>query len=383
MLPNPVFNIVVVFILAFVITWQAIPRIIWIATIKNLTDKPGARKLQKHDIPTLGGIGIFAGFFIAFMLMVDGMIEKITTVSAGFMVILFLGIKDDLENLPPYQKLTTELIAAIIVACFSGLCFPGFYETSGLAVFDNAISVVITIGFIIFTMNSFNLIDGIDGLATAIGLFISLMYGLWFFFAGDFGYSILCASLAGALSAFLPFNLSKGRRKIFMGDTGSLCIGFLLSVMTIRFVELNDIQHTTIKFHNPQLISLSLLIIPYFDTIRVIIIRLKEGRHPFSADQNHMHHRLLRLGLSHNRATLALVMVNGVIFLIAVLINDLHFIYSMLVITAICLSLSRFSLLLEKKRVNKNAIIETVSTFSLYAIFSIELFFVLIFILIL
>jgi len=381
-LTNPLFNVVIVFILAFVITWQAIPRIIWIATIKNLTDRPGARKLQKHAVPTLGGIGIFAGFFIAFMLVVDGTIDKITTVSAGLMVILFLGIKDDLENLTPFQKLATELMAAVIVACFSGLCFTNFHGLFNIFAINSAVSVLFTLGFIIFTMNSFNLIDGIDGLAAAIGLFVSLMYGLWFFLAGDIGYAIMCAALAGALSGFLPFNLSRGDKKIFMGDTGSLCIGFLLSIMTIRFNEMNALQSNPLRFEYAPLISLSLLVIPYFDTLRVVIIRLKEGRHPFSADQNHMHHRLLRLGLSHNKATIALLLVNGIVFLIAVIINEFHFLLSLIVISGLCVFLCRFTLLLEKRRGVKEAIKETVSAFAIYALFSLDILFMLIFILI-
>jgi UDP-N-acetylmuramyl pentapeptide phosphotransferase/UDP-N-acetylglucosamine-1-phosphate transferase len=354
MLPIPILNVIASFLTAAFITWLAIPRIVRIARQRKLTDRPGQRKIHKKEVPTLGGIGIFSGFFVALMLFVNGHIEHITIIAAASMIIFLMGTKDDLVNMTPLKKLFIETIVAFLIAVTSGIRLTHFHGFLGIDTVPVWISIVITVFIIILIMNSFNLIDGIDGLATSVGILISLVYAVWFWMAKAVGFSIMAMAIAGALSAFLPFNLYNGRFKIFMGDTGSLTIGLLLAILTIKFNELNVLPDTPFRLHSAPAIAIGILFLPLFDTMRVTFIRISQGSHPFHGDNNHLHHRLLRLGLSHIKATFVLIILNAAIIALSFYLDKLGILALSLVLLGSALLFSNITFFLERKSMQKN-----------------------------
>ncbi|NJM14218.1 MAG: undecaprenyl/decaprenyl-phosphate alpha-N-acetylglucosaminyl 1-phosphate transferase [Bacteroidales bacterium] len=171
-------------------------------------------------------------------------------------------------------------------------------------------SLLITVFVFLVILNGFNLIDGIDGLASTVGIISTVAFSVWFYNAGMYHYVVLGAGLVGGLMAFLRFNVYKGTYKIFMGDTGSLIIGLVLAIMAIEFNEANLTAPFNIKMYSAPAVSFGILIVPLFDTLRVFIIRLSRKRSPFKPDKNHIHHRLLSLGFTHVNATLCMAGVN-------------------------------------------------------------------------
>lgn len=295
--------------LAFLITFFAIPIIIEIAKDKKLFDEPDERKVHKAVIPTLGGLGIFAGFILATLMGVPaGIGTELQYFIAAVMVIFFLGIKDDILVLSATKKFIGQLIAAAIIIKFGGVEISNMYGFLGFEQIPHTASFILTLFTIIVITNSFNLIDGVDGLAGSLGLLTSLVFGSYFFIAGQLMYAVMAFSLAGSLIGFLIFNFSPA--KIFMGDTGSLLIGLLNSIFVIKFIAVAANPAGHFPLQSTPAIGFAILIVPLFDTLRVFSLRILNRRSPFSPDRNHIHHFLLDLGLNHKLITIICVGVN-------------------------------------------------------------------------
>ena len=316
------------------------PRIIKIASKRHLTDKPGTHKIHIGEIPTLGGIGIFGGFAFGFLLSINGYMEGASYFTAALIILFFIGMKDDLINIKPYKKIVAQVFSAIIIASFTNLRFTTFHGFLGINEIPVWISYFTTIFLVVIIINSLNLIDGIDGLAASIGIITSTTLGIWSFLAGDTGYAIMAASLTGTLIVFLVFNLSKEKYKIFMGDTGSMVIGFIIAVMTIHFNEMNAGQTTYHHLISAPAVSIAVLIIPLFDTLRVIVIRLVRGHSPLLADNRHIHHLLLRVGCTHRRATLYISLANIFIIALAFLLDHIGILWLSIVLLAVSITLT-------------------------------------------
>jgi len=302
------------FLTSFAIAFTAIPSIIKIAEIKHLFDVPDDRKSHITKVPTLGGLAIFAGmiFSLTFWSTQKDIIE-LQYIISSIIILFFIGMKDDLFNLVAYKKLSGQLIAAFILVHWAGIRITSFFGIFGI----HELSLVESYVFSIFTMvvitNSFNLIDGIDCLAGCVGILATSLFGAWFFAAGQTQYVVLSASLLGSLVAFLYYNRTPA--KIFMGDTGSLMVGITLSILAIKFIEMNRVIPIggANKIRGIPVVTIGILIIPLFDTLRVFMTRMFQGRSPFSPDRNHLHHLLIDLGLTHIQATAALMLFNVVV----------------------------------------------------------------------
>ena len=302
-------NILLSSALAFLITYFAIPPIIKVAKDKKLFDEPDERKVHKSVIPTLGGLGIFAGFIIATLMGVPThMSNELQYFLAAAMVIFFLGIKDDILVLSPTKKFIGQLIAAGIIIRFGGIEINNLHGFLGINEISHISSYILTAFTIIVITNSFNLIDGVDGLAGSLGLLTSMVFGVYFFITGELMYSVMALSLAGALVAFLIYNFSPA--KIFMGDTGSLLIGLLNSIFAIKFMAVAAKPEVALPLLSAPAIAFAILIVPLFDTLRVFSLRIINRRSPFSPDRNHIHHFLLDLGLSQRMITVVCVTAN-------------------------------------------------------------------------
>ncbi|MCB9032638.1 MAG: undecaprenyl/decaprenyl-phosphate alpha-N-acetylglucosaminyl 1-phosphate transferase [Chitinophagales bacterium] len=305
---------------AFVLTYMFIPSIIKVAEIKHLFDTPDERKSHQEVIPTLGGIGIFSGFLISFCLFAHfGPGNNIQYVVAALCFMFMLGAKDDIVELVPYKKFIGQIFAAAIIVFVGNIRITSMYGLFDISMIDYIPSVILSMLTIIFIINAFNLIDGINLLAGGVGIIVSVAFGVWFHFYGFIEYAVLCAAMAGAVLAFLKYNYTPA--KIFMGDSGSLSLGLLSAVLAIQFIEHNEVVLKSASSVGMPMVSspamaIAVLIIPVFDTLRVFTLRLINKKSPFSADRNHVHHRLIDLGLTHIQASYILFAVN--IFFIAV-----------------------------------------------------------------
>jgi UDP-GlcNAc:undecaprenyl-phosphate/decaprenyl-phosphate GlcNAc-1-phosphate transferase len=308
-------NILLSASLAFLITFFAIPIIIQVSKDKKLFDEPDERKVHKMVIPTLGGLGIFAGFIIATLMGVpSGIASELQYFAAAATVIFFLGLKDDILVLSASKKFIGQLIAAGIVIKFGGVQISNMHGFLGINEIPHVASIVLTLFTIIVITNSFNLIDGVDGLAGSLGVLTTLVFGTYFFFAGQLTYAVMAFALAGSIIAFLIYNFSPA--KIFMGDTGSLLIGLINAILVIKFINIAGNPAVKLPLEASPALGFAILMIPLFDTLRVFTLRILDRRSPFSPDRIHVHHFLLDLGFTHRMVTFTCVSVN-IVFIAA------------------------------------------------------------------
>ncbi|MEO6490005.1 MAG: MraY family glycosyltransferase [Ferruginibacter sp.] len=308
--------------LSFLITFFAIPVIIQVAKDKKLFDEPDERKVHKAVIPTLGGLGIFAGFIVATLMGVPlGITSELQYFAAASIVIFFLGMKDDILVLSASKKFIGQLIAAGILIKFAGVQITNMHGFLGIYEIPRFASIALSLFTIIVITNSFNLIDGIDGLAGSLGFLTTLVFGLYFYFIGHTEYAVMAFALAGSLISFLIYNFSPA--KIFMGDTGSLLLGLINSILVIKFINLAATPGVSIPLSSAPAIGFSILMIPLFDTLRVFGLRILDRRSPFSPDRTHVHHFLLDIGFSHRKITLSCVGLNIIFIALAYGLRDL------------------------------------------------------------
>ena len=312
------FEVFYSFLTAFTLSYFIIPTVINVAHAKHLCDEPNDRRSHTVTTPSLGGVAIFAGvmFSMVFWMPFTNFAEMQYLLCA-FLVIFFMGVKDDIFPLSPYKKLLGQLMAASIVVVKSGIKVTSLHGFFGFTVIPEWLSIVLSVFTIIVIINSFNLIDGINGLSGSIALIVALTLGTWFMWVGNLGLAIMAYSLSGAVLAFLRYNVTPAR--IFMGDTGALLLGLILSILVIQFIEINEqlIGKTPLAVRTGPAVAIGILILPLFDTLRVFTIRILRGRSPFMPDRLHLHHLLLDWGMTHMQATGILATVS-VFFIIMV-----------------------------------------------------------------
>lgn len=314
-------NIILSGALAFLITFFAIPVIIQVAREKKLFDEPDERKVHKMVIPTLGGLGIFAGFILATLLGAPLGTAELQYFAAAAIVVFFLGIKDDILILSAAKKFIGQLIAAGIIIKFGGVQITNMHGFLGIYEIPHIASIVFTLFTVIVIVNSFNLIDGVDGLAGSLGLLTALVFGSYFAFIGQTLYAVIAFSLAGSLIGFLIYNFSPA--KIFMGDTGSLLIGLINSILVIKFINIAGNEGSALPLQAAPALGIAILIVPLLDTLRVFGLRILDRRSPFSPDRTHVHHFLLDLGYSHRQVTFLCVGANIALIVLAFVLRNL------------------------------------------------------------
>jgi len=309
------FDILLCISIAFSITYLSIPVIISVANNKKLYDVPDARKIHDTPIPSLGGLAIFAGFVMASITIISfAQAPDFQYFFAAFLVIFFLGLKDDILDISPIKKFIGQVLAAFLIIYKGNIQIQSMHGFMGIDQLPPVFSIFFTYLTIIVIINSFNLIDGVDGLASSLALMAVVIFGIYFYEVDMQAYSILSFATAGALVAFLIFNFHPA--KIFMGDTGSLLLGLINAILVIKFI---NVANSGVKIPVPSApaVGFSILMIPLLDTLRVFGIRIGHRRSPFSPDRNHIHHLLLDRGMSHSAVTLTLVGVN-LIFIVLV-----------------------------------------------------------------
>ena len=302
---------------SFIITFLAIPVVLQIAEKKKLYDIPDERKVHTRLVASLGGIGIFGGFILASLLSIEpGQLNKdFQYFFAAAIVIFFLGLKDDLMILSATKKFIGQIIAASILIHLGGIRLDSMYGLFGVEQVSEGFGLALSYLTIIVVINSFNLIDGVDGLAASLGILSMIVFGAYFFAVNMQAYALLSFALAGSLVAFMIFNHHPA--KIFMGDSGSLMIVLVNALLVIKFINVAHEPTVAIPITASVAIGFSVLIVPLLDTLRVFSIRILNGTSPFTPDRNHVHHLLLDRGLGHAAVTFTCVGINVGFILLA------------------------------------------------------------------
>ncbi len=303
--------VIISFITSFAIAFVFIPTIVKVSKKKHLFDKPGTRSSHNRLIPNLGGLAIFAGFTITASLLVDSVqISNFQYIIVSVIVVFFVGIKDDILVIAPLTKFAGQLMAALIIVVFANIRISNFYGFFNIHEINYVASLLVSLFVILTIINGFNFIDGVDGLSAAITIITASTFGVWFFIINELQMSIISFSLIGSVSAFFLFNVFGKTNKIFMGDTGSLITGLVISILAIQFNELNLEKINNHYLYTAPTVAFCILIIPLFDLIRIMFVRLVQGHSIFKADKNHLHHQLLRLGFNHFKITLIISALN-------------------------------------------------------------------------
>jgi len=312
-LQHEVYQCFISFLVACSIAVTSIPVIINISGLLELKKKPNIRGAHKQDTPEFGGVAIYASLLIAHFLwphtgeQADGYLTNLAVV--GLTILFFLGLKDDILILDPNKKLLLQVVAVSTLVLLGGLKVDNFFGIFGWYQIPDVISIPFTIFIFIALINAINLIDGVDGLAGGIAFIAGVSFGTWFMLNRHYSVACMAYSMSGALLGFLRFNFSK-TSKIFMGDTGSLIVGFLLAFFAVKFIRINvTYRYDPEAFFNAPILAVALLIVPIFDTLRVFLVRILNKRSPFKADRNHLHHVLLDNGLTHFQTSLTLWLV--------------------------------------------------------------------------
>lgn len=289
------------FLAAFLFCLVLTPAVIRFASTRRLFDVPDNRKIHSAEIPRLGGVAIMGALLISTLLIAGAdTLINLRYFLAGLLILFFVGLWDDMQPVSPFIKLLGESIPIILMSWFNRI---PLHELSPANEWLCTMELPATIFLSFWIVNAFNLIDGINGLAGCIGLIALCGMGVM----GEPDIYHLSFAFAGALLAFLFFNFI--RPKIFMGDCGSLPIGYTLAFGMTHLSFHNHIGNTVIFLKDP-LIALSLMIVPLFDMVRVFFIRIQHQKNPFKGDRNHLHHMLLEIGLSHVGATFQLVILS-------------------------------------------------------------------------
>ncbi|HMR92208.1 MAG TPA: MraY family glycosyltransferase [Chitinophagaceae bacterium] len=332
---------------SFVISFLAIPVVLKVAEKKRLYDIPDERKVHTHSVASLGGVGIFCGFLLSTLLSIQGYLNpEFQYFFAAAFVIFFLGLKDDLVVLSASKKFIGQMVAASIIIHLGNIRLDSMYGLFGFQEVPEAFSLAMSYFTIIVIINSFNLIDGIDGLAASLGILTTVVFGAYFFATGYQAYAMMAFALAGSLAAFLIFNHHPA--KIFMGDSGSLMIGLISSVLVIKFINVATDPAVAIPLDAAVTIGISILILPLLDTFRVFSIRIIQGKSPFTPDRNHIHHLLLRRGLSHSAVTVICVSANILFIVVAYTLRSIGPTYLLLVLLA--MAAAGFAVLLYRRQ---------------------------------
>lgn len=340
-------NIIILLALgvAFLLSFSVTPAVIALAKRVNAIDIPkDERRIHTKPIPLMGGLAIFYGFVIS--LVCFGVLDKETIgIILGCTVIIITGILDDIKNLKPFTKLLCQLFAAILVVSFGVRIdfltnpFSKWFGSPQILL-SPWMSIMLSIVWIVGICNAINLIDGLDGLAVGVSTISAFCMLALTILSNDLNVAIIAATVAGAALGFLPHNFNPA--KIFLGDTGSLFLGFILACISVQGLLK---QSAIISFAIPVLI----LGLPIFDTAFAILRRIASGKSPMTADRGHLHHRLIDHGFSQKQAVAILYTLTALLCFVAVVISISGYPRGIFLIFAVIFTVAISIILMNKK----------------------------------
>lgn len=323
---SEIFIYIFTLVLSIVSGLLLIPPIIYVCQVGDFMDEPDFRKKHSKAIPSLGGIAIVASLMTACILMTDRA-DNIMLWILGACGLMVTGVKDDLVRIPAVKRviIQTMAVSLLIIPFWGDLKIESFYGFLGQDKLPVEVSVIFSLFVGLLLINSYNLIDGIDTLLGKITVCNAALLAAVFLFYGNVNFTVVSLALFGAIIAFLFYNWTPAR--IFMGDSGSLVIGFTMTFITFRLLSTESLVFGTI---NPAIFCIVISSVPMFDTLRLIVIRSIKGKSPFSPDRKHFHHILVDRGLSHQQASNKLLFYHTTLICIGLGLNylglDIHFI---------------------------------------------------------
>jgi len=352
------------FVFAALVSMYAVRKILFITQSHKIFDVPDdTRKIHGANIPSLGGLAIYAGFMLTGSFFWPSFHLQLNYFLVSSFLLVFTGVYDDLMNMRPWKKLAVQLLASGITIYLVDIRITSLYGLAGIETLPTGISYCLTIIACTLFINAFNFIDGIDGLACMLAILYACLTGVLYSPHHE-ALALICFVLAGATFGLLAYNFSPA--KIYMGDTGSMLLGFTLFILTLLFLKLN-IQDEAFyntppgKAASPLLhsaagafmIFVSILFLPVFDAIRVFIVRISMGRSPLRADRNHLHYYLLDAGFSHSWATFVILGINILLIGATFLLQDTHPLFNLFCMIVIASAALAFIYVLRRRNLPK------------------------------
>lgn len=338
------------FVFSLLMSFLILPKILFISHKKSLYDLPDARKVHKDPVPRLGGLSFFPVIFIVIQCSLvlcvlrenelvvydENILTQLSALCIGGMSLYLIGVKDDLVGVGYKSKFVVQILSGLLLA-LSGLWIDSLGGIRFLDSIPAWLGIPFSVFLCVYITNGINLIDGVDGLASGLVMIALATMGFLFIAGGEFIYSILAFSGVGCLIPFFWINVRRSpgnRKKLFMGDTGSLTLGYLLSFLFLSLcVNTKSIQPLDARFHY---VAFGALIIPLFDVVRVVLLRLRLRKPPFSPDRNHIHHKLQRSGMNDTQVMVFLLILS-VFFIICNYILTDYLYGSIVFIIDICI----------------------------------------------
>ena len=308
----------VVFLIAFAMTTYMVPRILLLSMRKRLIDRPNERKIHTVTSSRLGGVSFYPSILVAVCVTVsvNGIIDchimtgsvsvQFLIASAACLIMYLVGLFDDIMGMRYRKKFVFQILSSLIVVS-SGLWIDDFHGFLGINAVAWWVGVPLTVLLLVYVMNAINLIDGIDGLCSGLSIVAMVVFGACFILLGDVTQALMAIATVGTLLAFFRYNVhgfAHRSLKIFMGDAGSLALGMMLGICAIKLVQHRDLP---LGECSSLLLAYSVLIIPCFDVLRVMMHRFKIKKNMFLPDRSHIHHKLLAVGLNPRQSLLIIL----------------------------------------------------------------------------
>lgn len=317
-----------IFITTLMLGIKFIPKVVELSHELHFYDMPDSRKVHKFPIPRLGGVAFLPIVVVAVTAMIvillrlnfdtaklwqGTIVQTFVAYLCGVMLLYAIGLYDDIHGVGYRTKFVVQIISASIL-CVSGLWVSNLQYVMWIREIPFWIGMPVTVLFTVYVTNAINLIDGIDGLASGMSIVSLVVIAVLNITTGDTVWAMLAIAYTGVLCAFFYYNVYSRKFKTFMGDAGSLTLGFTISFMILHFWQLTPVWNP--HFHNVGIVAMSTIIIPMFDVVRVMMSRIRDGRNPFLPDKNHIHHKLLRTGMSAHLTMLVLLLLSFVFIVI-------------------------------------------------------------------
>ena len=301
----------VTFVIAFLTALWLHPKTVTVARLKNITDNPDKRKLQREPVPVLGGVVVFFGIVLGVGLTSPFCsCPDLMLIFALILLMLYTGTLDDIMGLTPRFRLLVEVLAALAIIYIGGYRIDNFHGLWGFGHIPDWFGIPLTVITVVGIINAINLIDGVNGLSSGYGMLACAVFGLFFIASGDLMMTLLATASIGALIPFFAHNVFGKSSRMFIGDGGTLMMGMLLSIFVLRTLTANGPEVVFAANFNVIPFSLAVLSIPVFDTLRVMTRRIMKRTSPFSPDKTHLHHAFIGLGCSHFVTTCCILALN-------------------------------------------------------------------------
>lgn len=308
---NELSQIFVPALIAIICTSWIYPYILDVAKAKNIVDNPNARKLQRVPIPVLGGLTVVFGILSGLMAFnLFGDFSDMFPAFATIIIILIIGLIDDMISLSPRVRFVVEIILILYLIEATGCQLNDFHGLWGIETIPNYVSIPLTVFACVGIINAVNLIDGVDGYSSGYSIVSCTLFGVMFYALGDIRMVALAAIVAASLLPFFLHNVFGRDSKMFIGDAGTLSLGIIFSVFVITIISSKQSLVGLPSNLGVIPFTLAVLCVPVFDTLRVMSARIIKGKSPFSPDKTHLHHLFLELGYSHIGSALSIILIN-------------------------------------------------------------------------